>query len=197
MTDLLTAPSVGVRWHQSAPAAPTRPVGYRALYNNLSVVNTAIGTDALFSNTAADLNTTAGAGVLRNTLPAVTTRLPVIKTVRILRSYNTATGNQALHNNTTGSSNTALGFNARNGITTASNVICIGTNIAGANVNSTCYIRNIWGKPGVGSEAVYVSSAGKLGYQVSSRRFKDEIKPMKEASEVIYSLEPGELPLQT
>lgn len=75
-------------------------------------------------------------------------------------------------------------------------MICIGTNISSANVNSTCYIGNIWSKPG-GSKAVYVSSAGELGYQVSSRRLKDEIKPVKEASEVIHSLEPGELPLQT
>jgi trimeric autotransporter adhesin len=37
---------------------------------------------------------------------------------------------------------------------------------------------------------VYVNSEGKLGAQVSSRRFKDEIKPMEKASEVIYSLKP-------
>jgi hypothetical protein len=35
-----------------------------------------------------------------------------------------------------------------------------------------------------------VNASGKLGAQVSSRRFKDEIKPMEETSEVIYRLNP-------
>jgi len=56
-------------------------------------------------------------------------------------------------------------------------------------VDDSCYIANIWQQPG-GSQAVYVNGAGKLGVQVSSRRFKDEIKPMEKASEVIYGLKP-------
>ena len=68
-----------------------------------------------------------------------------------------------------------------------SGVIAIGT--AGANVSDSCYIGNIWNQPG-GSQAVYVNSEGKLGAQVSSRRFKDEIKPMEQTSEVIYGLKP-------
>jgi hypothetical protein len=35
-----------------------------------------------------------------------------------------------------------------------------------------------------------VNSDGKLGFQVSSRRFKDQIKPVGAASEVIYGLKP-------
>jgi hypothetical protein len=56
-------------------------------------------------------------------------------------------------------------------------------------VSNSCYIDNIWQQPG-GSQVVYVNSEGKLGAQVSSRRFKDEIKPMEEASEAIYGLTP-------
>ena len=37
---------------------------------------------------------------------------------------------------------------------------------------------------------MYVNSDGKLGLQVSSRRFKDEIRSMEQASEVIYRLKP-------
>jgi di/tripeptidase len=70
---------------------------------------------------------------------------------------------------------------------TASNVICIGEH--GADVDSSCYIGNIWQQTG-GSQAVYVNASGKLGAQVSSRRFKDEIKPMEKASEAIYGLKP-------
>jgi hypothetical protein len=96
-------------------------------------------------------------------------------------------GNQTLQSNTSGSHNTALGSGAGNSVTTADNVIAIGT--AGANVSDSCYIGNIWNQPG-GSQAVYVNSEGKLGAQVSSRRFKDEIKPMEQTSEVIYGLKP-------
>jgi hypothetical protein len=56
-------------------------------------------------------------------------------------------------------------------------------------VSNSCYIGFISGQPG-GSQAVYVNSDGKLGAQVSARRFKDEIKPMEEASEVLYNLKP-------
>jgi Chaperone of endosialidase len=71
----------------------------------------------------------------------------------------------------------------------ASNVICIGANVAGADTNDSCYVGNIFGQPG-GSQAVYVNSEGKLGQMVSSRRFKHEIKAMEQASEVIYGLKP-------
>jgi hypothetical protein len=80
-----------------------------------------------------------------------------------------------------------LGFLAGNNVTTAGNVICIGA--TGANVSDSCYIRNIWSEPG-GSQAVYVDSEGKLGAQVSSRRFKDDIKPINQASEAIHRLRP-------
>ena len=56
-------------------------------------------------------------------------------------------------------------------------------------MSDSCYIGNIWSQPG-GSQAVYVDASGKLGAMVSSRRFKDEIKPMEKASEVIYQLKP-------
>ena len=103
-------------------------------------------------------------------------------------SFNTAMGNQTLQG-TTGSSNTALGNAAGGAVATADNVICIGAGVGGADVSNSCYIGNIWNQPG-GSQAVYVNSEGKLGAQVSSRRFKDEIKPMEQTSEVIYGLKP-------
>jgi uncharacterized coiled-coil protein SlyX len=80
-----------------------------------------------------------------------------------------------------------LGAFADTNGTAASNVISIGS--SGADVDDSCYIGNIWQQPG-GSQAVYVNASGKLGAQVSSQRFKDEIKLMEEASEVIYRLKP-------
>jgi len=100
---------------------------------------------------------------------------------------NTAIGWDALTSETTGVSNTALGHGAGSLVTTANNVISIGS--SGADVDSSCYIGNIWQQPG-GSQAVYVNASGRLGAMVSSRRFKDDIKPIDQASEAIYQLEP-------
>ena len=93
-------------------------------------------------------------------------------------------------NNTTGFNNTALGINAGMSVTTASNVIAIGT--AGANVSNTCFIGNIRGVTTANANAipVLIDSAGQLGTLSSSRRFKDEIKPMDKASEAILALKP-------
>jgi hypothetical protein len=101
---------------------------------------------------------------------------------------NTASGFAALAFNTTGNSNIALGTNAGNGVTTASNVICIGTN--GQNVSNSCYIGQIFGVTSSGGTAVFTNSDGKLGTTTSSRRFKEGIKPMDKASEVLLALKP-------
>jgi len=134
--------------------------------------NTAMGSSALYSNHDGDGNTGIGAGALFNNTTG---------------DGNTAAGLNALSNVTTGSGNIGVGAAAGNNITTANNVICIGTD--GQNVNNSCYIANIWNQTG-GSQAVYVSADGKLGFEASSRRFKDEIKPMERISKVIYGLKP-------
>ena len=60
-------------------------------------------------------------------------------------SVNTAIGNYALHNNTTGTREHRLGDNAVNCTNTASNVICIGAGVGGLNVNNSCYIgEHLW-----------------------------------------------------
>jgi len=146
--------------------------GFAALYRNTtSFGNTANGYEALYFNTA-EANTATGYQALVSNTTGI---------------GNTANGLSALRNNSTGDHNTALGINAGNLVFTASNVIAIGS--PGANVSDSCYIGNIWNESG-GSQAVYVNSEGKLGAQVSSRRFKDQIKPIDEASEVIYGLKP-------
>jgi hypothetical protein len=106
--------------------------------------------------------------------------------VNISGGFNTAVGDQAGIFET-GTGNLALGGNAGFNVTTADNVITIGA--AGSNVSNSCYIGNIWNQSS-GSQAVYVNSEGKLGLITSSRRLKDEIKPMEQASEVIYRLKP-------
>src|SRR5213076_2465479 len=103
---------------------------------------------------------------------------------------NTAIGEGALKNNTTGSKNTALGDGAGYRVTTADHVICIGTQ--GANVSRSCFIGNIRGIATANADAipVLIDSAGQLGTLSSSRRFKKEIKPMNKTSEGILDLKP-------
>jgi uncharacterized coiled-coil protein SlyX len=76
-------------------------------------------------------------------------------------------------------------------VTTANNVICIGANVPGANVDDSCFIGNIIQKQvGADSLPVRVDSFGKLGTEISSRRFKREIKSMGSVSESILALKP-------
>jgi hypothetical protein len=184
--------------------------GVNALRNNTTGQrNTALGVEALRSNTFGDQNTATGANALsRNTTGNFNTAYGVTAlSSNTTGSGNTATGWDALFDNATGLENTAIGFealasnttgrrntvlgvNAGNAVTTANNVICIGANVAGANANNSCYIGNIFGQASSGGSAVFINANGKLGTSTSSRRFKDDIKPMDKASEMILSLQP-------
>ena len=77
-------------------------------------------------------------------------------------------------------------------VSTASNVICIGANVAGANVSNTAWIGHVFSvTPQNGTTApVVVSDAGQLGTVASSERFKKDIRTMEKASEAILSLRP-------
>jgi hypothetical protein len=183
--------------------------GFRALFSNTSFENTATGVNALYSNTIGIGNTANGVAALydnttgggnmatgvqalyRNTTGNGNTANGARALFRnTTGNNNTANGLVALFNNVTGSNNAALGVAAGNNVTTANNVIAIGSNVSGENVSNTCYIGNIFGVTSAGATAVYVNSLGKLGTVVSSRRFKDEIKPMDKASEAILALKP-------
>jgi hypothetical protein len=109
---------------------------------------------------------------------------------------NTAIGHDVLDNSSTGGGNTGVGENAGFNVTTASNVICIGS-VAGENIDNSCYIANIYSniQPVIGIDPDYVTIAsnGRLGrsnLNGSSRRFKHDIQPMDQASEVIFALRP-------
>jgi hypothetical protein len=155
--------------------------GYQALYSNTAGgANTANGTLALYGNTTGIVNTACGDGALFNNTGG---------------AGNTANGGSALSSNSTGNNNTALGYNAGFNITGSGNV-CIGEGVLGdAGVFNTTWIRNIHNtvQPVVGTDPdnVTVNSAGRLGRgDVSSRRYKHDIKPMDNASEAILALKP-------
>ena len=103
--------------------------------------------------------------------------------------YNTAVGYNALVDNN-GDDNTALGTNAGSNLTSGSGNVCIGANVSGVvGESNTTRIRNIYGSVAT-ARAVYVNSDNKIGTLSSSRRYKEDIKPMDEASETLFALKP-------
>jgi uncharacterized coiled-coil protein SlyX len=167
--------------------------GYRALMNNTDGSNnTAIGYNALVTNTIGLENTAVGgAALLHNSTGLQNTANGAFALSSNTDGFgNTAIGHQALFFNTSGDDNVALGRNAGANIATANNVICIGAGVSGADVSNSCYIGNIFGATSPGGIGVFVNSDGKLGTTVSSRRFKDDIKPMDKASEALLALQP-------
>jgi hypothetical protein len=174
--------------------------------NNEGSENSAFGNNALFSNTTGYANSAFGAGALgsnnsgsfntANGFLALSVSFALGDGTVATGSNNTATGAFALSDITEGNSNTALGADAGSGVTTASNVICIGR-IAGENTDNSCFIDNIYSnvQPVIGTDPDYVTIAsnGRLGrsnLNGSSRRFKHDIQPMDQASEVIFALRP-------
>jgi hypothetical protein len=152
--------------------------GFAALQRNtIGDQNTALGTTALFLNDNGIANTAVGYQALLNNSAG---------------GGNTAIGENALLNNTTGIQNVGLGLAAGNAVTTANNVICIGSQVSGVDISNSCFIGNIRGVPtGIGDAiSVIIDSNGQLGTISSSRQFKKDIKPMDEASEGILALKP-------
>jgi len=167
--------------------------GYQALLSNTTGGrNTAIGTGALLSNTIGTENTATGLGALATNATGVANTANGVNALvaNATGSGNTAMGANALAFNTAGHGNTALGDGAGSSVTTASNVICVGS--LGANVTNSCFIGNIRGITTANNDAipVLVDSAGQLGTLSSSLRYKTDIKPMDKASESILALKP-------
>jgi Chaperone of endosialidase len=187
-------------------------LGFRSLEKNTGGnFNTAVGALALFINTTGIENTATGAGaLLRNASPfqiggngntangafalfennsgSLNTAIGDRALFSNTASSNTAIGSSALANSTTGNGNIALGSSAGSNVTTASNVICIGS--GGGNNSNRCFIGGIFGTSSPGGASVFINSGGQLSAPGSSRRFKEDIKPMERASEVLYALKP-------
>jgi hypothetical protein len=193
-------------------------LGCQALFRNASGgLNTATGAFALHSNTDGSFNAADGFDALdANTTGSSNTASGSYALLKnTTGDSNTACGRYALSSNTIGGRNTAIGISALVRNSTGFNNIAVGSE---AGVNLTTGNANIdIGNPGVAAEsetirigsarqtktfiggirgatvagaAVFVNSSGQLGTAPSSARFKDEIKPMDKASEVILALKP-------
>jgi trimeric autotransporter adhesin len=151
--------------------------------NTMGGANCAFGDEALQENTTGSLNTAIGYQALR---PNAT------------GNDNVALGARALFNGTgvmTGSDNTAIGYSAGDGLDTGSGNVYIGAGMGTSESaeNDHTYIRNIntTSVSGAGTDTVTVDlTTGLLGHLTSSRRYKQGIQPMDNASETLYRLKP-------
>jgi hypothetical protein len=177
-------------------------IGYDSLYSNdndgagFSSGNTAVGCLALYSNTDGAFNTALGYNALYRA------------TNTYGQGFNTAVGYEALYNATTGENNTAIGGGCN--ITTGNNNIIIGDynpnnpmlpyadtstdnayiRIGYQGLQTKTFIAGISGATAASGVAVYVNGSGQLGTLTSSARFKQDIRSMDDASDVILSLKP-------
>jgi trimeric autotransporter adhesin len=181
--------------------------------------NNAFGVGALAGNEAGNANVAVGSSALQNASGDSNTAVGnagLSLSGRV--NNNTALGRRALYR-TQGDQNTGLGFfsgsNLSDGgtnniyisnvgpvpIGTESNTIRIGTQTATVATipdieshpmpaHTATFIAGIFGKTSSSGTPVYINSNGKLGTTTSSKRFKENIKPMDKASEAILALQP-------
>ncbi len=152
--------------------------------NTEGIFNTAIGASALTSNTEGISNTASGDGALfSNTTGRSNTAGGVVALAdNNTGSSNTAVGTSALRGNTTGSSNIALGFSAGQDLRAGDNNIYVGNPGVAAESNT---IR-------IGDGSIHTSAfiAGIPVAGVSSKRFKEDIRDMGQASTSLMQLRP-------
>jgi hypothetical protein len=192
-------------------------VGVAALDLNNANNNTAVGTAALLLNTTGTSNTAVGAFALLNNIgggPTMGTNNTAVGAnaldANTTGNFNTALGSGALGSNTTGNvnvavggalsgmtsgnSNVAIGGNAGVFLDTGSGNVYLGQGVGGVAVESDhTYIRNIKDTTvtGVGADIVTIDlTTGLLGHNLSSRRYKEDIKPMDKTSEALFALKP-------
>jgi hypothetical protein len=161
--------------------------GYYALQNNTTgYFNTASGYYALPNNTTGADNTASGYWALQSNTTG---------------GENTASGVSALYNNTTGGSNVALGYQAGYNVTGSNNIeignqgtsadsgtIRIGT----PGTQNSFFIAGVNGVTTTNSAVPVLidTTNGQLGVTSSSRRYKEDIQNMGDASLGLMQLRP-------
>ena len=179
--------------------------GFQALSNNTAgAQNTAVGTQALLSNTEGSNNPASDFQALLNNTSGMLNTANGVQALlnNTTGAFNVAMGFAALQSHTTGGNNIALGFNAGGNLATGFSNIDVGnsglrdessTIRVGDNGSQTrTFIAGIRGVTTGNADAVnvVVDSDGQLGTTSSSRRFKEDINPMGQASEAILALKP-------
>ena len=182
-------------------------VGLNTLQVNNGDSNTAVGTNALPANTAGTRNTAVGdSALLINTTGSNNTALGWAAMDLAIGGTNTAVGYAALFQ-IVGDNNIGIGYNAGGNVTSGSNNIAIGNasvvtesgtirigtagNGITAGTQNRTFIAGITGVvPGGAAVTVVVDGNGQLGVVSSSRRYKENIADMGQASSGLLRLRP-------
>jgi hypothetical protein len=185
-------------------AGENTAVGVNTLYSNTTgYFNTAIGYAGLFLNTTGQYNAAFGGGALySNTTGSYHTAAGFDSLLaNTTGSDNTAFGQTALYLST-GNNNTGVGYNAGYNVTSGSNNIEIGNQgtasdngairIGTAGTQTSAFIAGIYGVKTSSNNAVpvLIDSNGNLGTVSSSRRYKEDIQNMGDASNGLMRLRP-------
>jgi hypothetical protein len=172
-------------------------VGAAALLNNTTGVgNTATGYQALNLNVDGGANSAFGNSALSaNDSGCCNSAFGNVALPQTHGEHNTGIGYLALNILGSGSDNTAIG--AQSGIfVTGSGNVCIGYDVRGTNAdNNSTRIRNIGSTPIVGGASVVIDTLGgngdgRLGVISSSGRYKQDVRSMGNASEILFALKP-------
>jgi hypothetical protein len=161
--------------------------GYGALaYNTTGGDNTASGSGALLGNTTGDGNTAIGnSALVSNTTGSYNTAIGMYALQNNLGNNNIAIGNYAAADISNGFSNIHIGSG---GVPSDHNTIRIGTPLA----QTSFFVAGVRGTTTGNNDAVpvVIDSGGQLGTISSSRRFKEDIQDMGDASSGLLRLRP-------
>lgn len=178
--------------------------------------NTAVGSYALTANTTGQVNTAVGSGALpANTSGAANSGFGVnALNSNTIGGSNTALGFQTLFTNVSGNSNTGVGANALGNATGSNNIavgrfagfnitngtnnIYIGNSAPGnesntiriGNTQTATFLAGVNGATASGGVQVFVDASGQLGTLTSSKRFKEDVRDMGDASKGLLRLRP-------
>jgi Chaperone of endosialidase len=185
--------------------------GYALASNVDGAFNSAFGESALGQNVSGINNTAVGQGALENNDNGSGAGMANFNTAvgahalggNVDGAANTAIGESAFGDNGSGSHNTVVGWQAGAGVEGNDNIYIGATSgrpgggsedetirIGDPTFVSACFIAGISGQTASGGVGVFINGNGKLGTLTSSARFKEDMKPMDKASELIFSLKP-------
>jgi len=184
-------------------------IGVDALISNTGGSNnTAIGVSTLALNSTGNNNTSSGANAMNSNTTGTGNTVAGFNALfhNTSGNNNTAMGPNALLNSFSGSNNIAIGnsagLNLGVGQTAGDNNIDIGNaavtgesgiiRVGTSPTHTAAFIAGIRGATTINNDAVAVmiDSAGQLGTVSSSRRVKDDIADMGEASGALMKLRP-------
>lgn len=187
----------------NATGSANTAVGYAALWSNTYSGNTAVGALALSASIDGASNTALGYAALVGNVSGDGNVAAGHRALQLNEtgSDNVAIGQSALSEGTTGSDNVAVGHLAGQYATGDDNIYLSNRGVAGESgsirigaegTHTAAYVAGIVGRsvdPAT-AVAVRVDASGKLGTAPSSRRYKEQIRNMGEASAKVLELRP-------